>query len=499
MREILGVLVFLSIGVIIMAAAAWYIDIVLQWWRSSSGPPAIGSVTVLGPEDANAKAISGALPGMILAGLRQLGGQTNEAKRQLRELGQTQPGWVAPADESFPSPHRHLEEIAVPEGLKTDVAIPDTIAGVQIGWLFKLLKNVLEPTNVIDLTAIFDRDGSKATVIGHAKGKNSYAFDIEEASGRPDDVALTAAASIIQLQQRRGEIVVQPLSGTDYRHVVNALANFATYERLIRSWVGPQGRPDYTDEYKKQLEIIAPIAERHTQWSELQWLASEIAEGAGDLNNARSFASREQRLTPPGDRLRHAQVADRLKYLMKKETAIVQTAPPDSGRAQARAAASGLPDAELLAPIRDLLAAEDVPDRSSVRIAVIGPTPWEEARKGATVQSLDSELQVTSDEMLINYTTALMQTTRVLAPSAVYQFVNVPSHNGGLAKSEIGNALTTIAKTDKLPDVLLFTYSPPDSKLNSILRELGRVDIHRVARTDPTRCIIAEKLVSVLS
>src|SRR3954463_5752354 len=28
---------------------------------------------------------------------------------------------------------------------------------------------------------------------------------------------------------------------------------------------------------------------------------------------------------------------------------------------------------------------------------------------------------------------------------------------------------------------------------------LGRVDIHRVARTDPTSCIIAEKLVSVLS
>src|SRR3954466_12829193 len=28
---------------------------------------------------------------------------------------------------------------------------------------------------------------------------------------------------------------------------------------------------------------------------------------------------------------------------------------------------------------------------------------------------------------------------------------------------------------------------------------LGPVDIHRVARTDPTRCIIAEKLVSVLS
>src|SRR5687768_8574296 len=29
--------------------------------------------------------------------------------------------------------------------------------------------------------------------------------------------------------------------------------------------------------------------------------------------------------------------------------------------------------------------------------------------------------------------------------------------------------------------------------------DLGRVDIHRVARTDPTRWIIAEKLVSVLS
>ena len=31
------------------------------------------------------------------------------------------------------------------------------------------------------------------------------------------------------------------------------------------------------------------------------------------------------------------------------------------------------------------------------------------------------------------------------------------------------------------------------------VQTLGRVDIHRVARTDPTSCIIAEKLVSVLS
>jgi hypothetical protein len=53
----------------------------------------------------------------------------------------------------------------------------------------------LAPTYVINLTATFNRDGSKATVFGHAKGENGYAFYIQKESGRPDDIAQAVAAS----------------------------------------------------------------------------------------------------------------------------------------------------------------------------------------------------------------------------------------------------------------------------------------------------------------
>jgi hypothetical protein len=471
MREILGVLVFLGIGVLIMAAVAWYIDIILQWWRSSNGPPVIGGVTVLGLEEANAKLISVALPDMILAELRRLGEWTNEAKRQLRELDQV-PAGVAPPE---------LRPVAFSEGLKADVAIPDTIAGFEIGWLLKPVKNVLAPTNVIDLTAIFDRDGSKATVVGHAKGKNGYAFSIKEGSGRPDDVAQAVAASIIQLQQRQGEIAVQTLPVTDYLSVVDALVIYAKYERIIRSWNEEQGSPSFQEDYNKQLEIIASIAERYKDWGELQRLASKIAERAGDLGKARSFTSNELRSTAHDDS-QYPLIVTRLDYLKTPNNP------------QARAAVGELPDAKSLEAIRNLLTAapkdvkeaiedvkgaieKDVPKSREVHIAVIGPLPWKEAQKPGQVVLLNPKTasdDKRSDERLMSYMTGLMQTARVFAPDAVYQFANVPSQNGGfISELEIQNALGMIKSRSADVDVLLFTYGPSNSEINTTLRELA--------------------------
>src|SRR4051812_19302502 len=50
---------------------------------------------------------------------------------------------------------------------------------------------------------------------------------------------------------------------------------------------------------------------------------------------------------------------------------------------------------------------------------------------------------------------------------------------------------------DSAKSLILYGNIGSDRKIPAVV--LGRVDIYRVARTDPTSCIIAEKLVSVLS
>src|ERR671932_1345712 len=113
---------------------------------SGGGPPALGTITVLGLDDGNAKAAGAALPNMVLAEIRHLGGLTNQAKAQLRELERAERRLALPAD-------TRLDPIPIPEGLKIDVSVPQTIAGVDIGWLLTWIKDTLAPTNVIDLTA----------------------------------------------------------------------------------------------------------------------------------------------------------------------------------------------------------------------------------------------------------------------------------------------------------------------------------------------------------
>jgi hypothetical protein len=113
MRDILGLMIFLGVGVLIAAAVVWYVTLAIQWWNSSNGPPSIGTVTVLGLDEARTKAVASALPAMVLAELTRIGRQTNEAKRQLRELQPPE----APQDLRF-------KPVTIPVGLKTEVAIP---------------------------------------------------------------------------------------------------------------------------------------------------------------------------------------------------------------------------------------------------------------------------------------------------------------------------------------------------------------------------------------
>src|SRR4051812_34936303 len=128
MREVLGFLIFFSVGVLITAAALWYITTVIHWWKANSGPPSLGAVRVLGLAEAQTKALAEGLPSMILSELRRLGERTNQAKRQLRELEGTPTQQTVLQDPRF-------EPVPVPEGLKTEVAIPQQIAGVDVGWL----------------------------------------------------------------------------------------------------------------------------------------------------------------------------------------------------------------------------------------------------------------------------------------------------------------------------------------------------------------------------
>ena len=459
MRDVLGVLIFLGVGVLIVAAAVWYVTTVVNWWKADRGPPALGSVTVLGLADPQAKAMAAALPAIVLSELRRLGERTNQAKRQLQELEQTQSRQTFVQDPRF-------EPVPVPETLKMEVAIPQQVAGVEIGWLLSWIKDALAPTNVIDLTAAYEADGKKATVFGHAKGRTGYAFYIRDETGRPDEIAQAAAAAIIQHEQRRGEIAVQPLPPSAYIPVVDALSAYATYEKVVRSHVDQPNRPDFTPQYQSQLASLGKIAEIYVQWGELQWLAAEIAERAGDRAKALAFTQNEQRITPRNDP-RYPRLAARLERLNERTVA---AAAPAADRDAAREKAGAGVDAQLVAPFRAQLGIPTPPPiHAGVRLAFVGE-PWPQALKA--VQSTVLRKAKQQHESISDYATGLLQATRIIAPDAAYEFVGVETGvAGGLSESELVRALATVKESK--PDILVFGYGPGNAEILRLLRELA--------------------------
>jgi Subtilase family len=452
MRDILGLLIFAGVGVLIAAAVFWYITVVIQWWRANDGPPSMGAVTILGLDDSRTRALGGALPAMVLAELRRVGGRTNEAKRQLREL---EPQSV-PQDPRF-------APVPIPESLKTEVAIPQQIAGVEIGWLLSWIKDFLAPKNVIDLTVSFEGDGKKASMFGHAKGKTGYAFYFQDETGRPDEIARAAAAAIIQHEQRRGEIAVQPLPPSQYLPFVEALSTYATYEKVIRSWKEQQGRPDFTSEYKTQLSAIGGIAEKNTQWAELQWLAAEIAERADDRKKALAFTVNEQRLTPRDDP-RYNRLAARLVRFA--ESTVASTSTPDALRAT-REASGKLPAPDNVAPIKKFMGVPDHPQsQAGVRIGSI-LAPWPEALKTGTTKVLGEATNQNPE--LTDYATIMLQIKRMIAPDATFEFASVAGES--LSEVEILKALKEIASSK--PNVLVYAFSRGSETTLTVLRQLA--------------------------
>jgi hypothetical protein len=474
MRDILGLMIFLGVGVLIAAAVVWYVTLAIQWWNSSNGPPSIGTVTVLGLDEARAKAVAAALPAMVLAELTRIGGRTNKAKQQLREL--EPPG--TPLDQ-------RLALVPIPGSLKTEVAIPQQIAGVDVGWLLSWIKDLLAPRNVIDLTVSYEEDGKKVSVFGHAKDRSGYAFFFQSNTASPAEVVRAAAASIIQHELRRGEIAVQPLPPTEYLPVVEALSTYATYEKIVRSRGNQPGQPsDYKAEYQAQLKAIGKIAEANTQWAELQWLSSEIAERAGDLKQALAFAINEQRLTPLDDP-RYERLGIRLHRLT--ESNLASSSPPETLDTAREAAGKPL-DAEYAAPIRKLLGVPDpLPPHAAVRLASI-LVPWPEATKSAKIKTLRGTAQ--QDEFLTDYATTTWQIKRIIAPDTTYEFVGVNGTLSSLTEAELLSALNEIAGSK--PDILVFSFAITGQAILTVLRRLASDMIVVVAAgNEPGRSLFA--------
>jgi hypothetical protein len=458
MREILGFLIFFSVGVLILAAALWYITTVIRWWQANLGPPSLGTVRVLGLADPQTKALAEGLPSMILSELRRLGERTNQAKRQLQDLERTPSQQTVLQDPRF-------EPVPVPEGLKTEVAIPQQIAGVEVGWLLTWVKDLLAPTNVIDLTVSYDADGKKATMFGHAKGSTGYAFYIGDEGGLPNEIAQAAAAAIIQNEQRRDEIAVQPLPSSKYLPVVDALSAYATYEKVVRSYIDQKDRPNFDTQYAEQLQIVGPIATKYPQWGELQWLAAEIAERAGDRQQALLFTQNEQRTTPRNDP-RYPRLAARLNRLNEVKIAVA-SAPAELQTNREKA--GQLVAENLIAPFRKLMVIPSpLPLHKDVRIGFVGK-PWPEALK--MVQSKVLKKGDGQPESISDYATGLLQASRIAAPDATYEFAGIDQ----MSTSSLLAGLNALAGSDA--DIVVFSYGPASPAVLSAIRTMAQKQI----------------------
>jgi hypothetical protein len=148
---------------------------------------------------------------------------------------------------------------------------------------------------------------------------------------------------------------------------------------------------------------------------------------------------------------------------------IAAASAPDE-REKNREKAGQLINENTVAPFRTLIGVSSpLPEHKDVRIAFVGQ-PWPQALKNVPSKVLQEAKQ--QHESLSDYTTAMMQTARIVAPKAFYEFAGVESNIvGALPDSELIKELLVIQASDA--NVLVFGYAPANPVSLKILRDLA--------------------------
>lgn len=442
--------------VALLALNFWFVRWTVDSYRQRSLPASMAPLRLSGVADADGKA-GAAMANLLIGRLGSLRAEIGDTLAQLDQPVSAPAGQLLPQDLGASSRATRLE---VPTGLLAPLDIDMSIAGVEVGGIFKWVHDAVASDDALHLTV--DMANGMALVSGVWNGgRDSLWLEVKgEPSDKPVPNRQLIDAMAFALAKRQLEGTVPELASLrleDFRTLVTTLRSIAELERQSRL-----GAADTAAFGPLHQQLSTLMAERAPNWRALVQLSARVAERAGKLDEAEALYQRLLALKDLSARDK-ARIESVLAAIDVRQA---QASPP--GRAPAAAAAP----AGVGWPLAALGATQLQARGEGVRIAVVGGLPPAEMLRSIRAEVLGDRRASRTPEMA-EYVSTLVQTARLLAPDATYVFAPMDGADGAVSSRSLLAAVDRMAAAR--PQVLLMAFGPLEgSALQAGFRALAK-------------------------
>ena len=467
MEQAVSLFIFLGVGALILSAGWWYVLTIRDTFFIDTPSYELGEVEVIGTSD-SAETYKKVLPRLVVAKLTKIRNETNDAVQSLKEARDRKAGNQTLRIEEF------VSEKDLPQPFSKPLEIELKVADVDVGPILSLIGNRTRLREKLEITVSIGADGQTANVYGHLPGPQGYAFS-ETTESSPDMIAEATAGAIIAELVKREEPTLATLGARSYATVLEVLTSYAKH-RKIAPILG-EARQNELNALNGKLR---ETAQRFSRWRDLQWLAAEVSEEAGQWEDTFVYYSNLAAITPTShqdralidSKLRTAEV-ERSKIVLARAKAAErgvdeEVVLQEQAKNNREATSGGVPD-DVLAPIRRMIGLTDGIDASGQKIGIVG-APWRETLEDLTWETVGDTRLDNAELGYRDYVSVLVQMVRIVAENPTFVFAPFPAAD----KHSLGRSMSALVEDPDL-DVILYSYGTAvaDPEANAGLRKVA--------------------------
>lgn len=298
MDNLVRLTLYLILGAVLLFCNICYLWALRSLFASSDY--VIMPIRVVGNEDSSG-ALGIALAQMLQARLKNIGESLADAQQQLDPTRERPPVGPRPqpvARITF-APMINVTTITMPTSLLEPASIKLSVAGVEVSGAVAWLQNLLVPQRKLAFT-LHNADPGRIVVAGDAQvlsGKGDGSIWFETAGSQDKAISRLAYALLLKrLTNVGGKRIDDLLSLAEFEAFADGLHEAAELSRKIDR--GGQPRPQ---EFAPVADVLAPVALNATSLPELEYLAADLAERAGQFAKAMQlYAEFKQAAKAPG-------------------------------------------------------------------------------------------------------------------------------------------------------------------------------------------------------
>lgn len=427
--------------VALLALNLWFVRWTVDSYRPRSLPASMAPLRLSGVSDTDGKA-GASLANLLIGRLGSLRAEIGDTLAQLDQPVNAMAGQLLPQDLGGASRVTRLE---VPTGLLAPLDIDMSIAGVEVGGIFKWIHDAVASDDALHLTVDMAKGTALVSGVWNG-GRDSLWLEVtSSAADQPVAHRELIEAMAFALAKRQLEGAVPELTSLrleDFRTLVTTLRGIAELDRQSR--LGAAAAAGFKP-FHDQLSTL--MGERAPNWRALVQLSARVAERAGEFDAAGRLYERLLTMKDLPER-------DKVRIQTALAAIEAQQAPP---RAPGRAPATAEAPSEDGWPLAAIGATALRNRGRGVRIAIVGGLPLAETLRDVRHERLGPPGRG-SDSDMAEYVSTLVQTVRLLAPDATFVFAPAAGQGGALSTADLLTAMNHMVEAQ--PDVLLLTFAP---------------------------------------